>query len=195
MRANKLFKRPKAENGAGRSVKIKHLLLPQEVIEDLKLYRDCYTECLGVKVSYEQMFRRWMDQIGRIDSDVAQMFIQAKMTRKEEQERMAAGLGITAEQLKENEAAFDPADPVNEPWELRYMFEKDGEEVEAYLGDKAAFYAKMNGRSVGMAAMIHDGWTLMNEVGVELDINEAWRIHNIIKAHLSGEDSPAPAGD
>lgn len=192
MRANKLFKRPKAENGAGRSVKIKHLLLPEEVVKDLRLYKDIYSVCLAkekdengdpilVRVTFEQMFRRWMDQVGRFDSDVADKFVQIKKSRMKEQEHMAAGLGITAEQLKENEAAFDPADLVNEPWELRYKFEKNGEEVEAYLGDKAAFYAKMDGRSIGMAAMLKDGWTLMNEVGVNISIEDAWKINKIIK--------------
>lgn len=206
MRVNKLFKRQKARKGSGRTVKIKHLLLPADVVEDLKTFQNCYKLCFStekdkngypipIRVTYEQMIRRWMDNIGRIDPDVARMFLQIKEERKIEHERLAAGLGITAEQMKENEAAFDPADPVNEPWELRYIFEKDGEEFEAYLDDKAAFFAKMNGRSVGMAAMFHDGWILMNEVGVELDFNKAWRISNIIKAHLSEEDSPAPAGD
>ena len=34
-----------------------------------------------------------------------------------------------------------------------------GDTSTTFAGALAAFYAKMDGRSVGMAAMIHDGWT------------------------------------
>ena len=166
-------------------------MISQDLKDRLSELKDAYECCYNETVTYDQMLARWADNVGRFDPKVPVCLEAIRRERKKEQERLATGLGITAEQLKENDLAATE----NEPWELRYMFKKDGEEVEAYLGDKAAFYAKMNGRSVGMAGMIHDGWTLMNEVGVELDINEAWRIHNIIKAHLSGEDSPAPAGD
>lgn len=194
MRANKLFKRPKAENGAGRSVKIKHLLLPAEVVEDLKTFQDCYKICFSqekdkngnpipIRVTYEQMLRRWMDNIGRIDPDVAKMYLRIKEDRKKEQERMAADLGLTSEQLKENEAAFDPADPENEPWKLSYFFEKDGEQVDALPGDLVPFYAKVNGLNIGMSRLLADGWTLQNEVGVELDLEQAQKIRALIKEH------------
>lgn len=82
MRASKLFKRPKAENGAGRAVKIKHVLLPEEVVEDLKLFKESYTEVLGTKVTFEQMFRRWMDHVSRFDPDVVAYFQEVKSIRK-----------------------------------------------------------------------------------------------------------------
>ena len=194
MRANKLFKRQRAERGSGRTVKIKHLLLPADVVEDLKTFQDCYELCFStekdkngypipIRVTYEQMIRRWIDNISRIDPDVAKMFLQIKEDRKKEQERLAAGLGLTPEQLKENEAAFDPTDPENEPWKLSYFFEKDGERVEALPGIYTPFYAKINGRNVGMKDMLVDGWILMNEVGVELDFDQAVKICTLIKEH------------
>ena len=194
MRANKLFKRPKAENGAGRSVKIKHLLLPEEVVDNLRHYRDSYSICLAtekdeagnpipIKVTFEQMLRRWMDQVGRFDPDVATRFVQDKQHREEEQERMAAGFGLTPEQLEENIAAFDPTDPANKPWMLKYVFEKNGEEMEAIPGDKAPFYAKIGGRNVGMRDLLFNGWIFMNELGNELDIDQAWQINRLIKEH------------
>ena len=195
MISKRFGRKPKGKDNTGRSTKVTSIMISQDLKDRLSELKDAYECCYNETVTYDQMPARWADNVGRFDPKVPGCLEAIRGERKKEQERMAAGLGITAEQLNENEAAFDPTDPENEPWELRYMFYKDGEEVEAYLGDKAAFYAKMDGRSIGMAAMMKDGWTLMNEVGVELDINEAWRIHNIIKAHLSEESSPAPAGD
>ena len=191
MISKRFGRKPKGKDNTGRSTKVTSIMISQDLKDRLSELKDAYECCYNETVTYDQMLARWADNVGRFDPKVPVCLEAIRRERKKEQERLATGLGITAEQLKENDLAATE----NEPWELRYMFKKDGEEVEAYLGDKAAFYAKMNGRSVGMAGMIHDGWTLMNEVGVELDINEAWRIHNIIKAHLSGEDSPAPAGD
>lgn len=122
MRANKLFKRQKAENGAGRTVKVKHLLLPEEVVEDLKVFKSCYEHCLStekkkdgtpkiVRVTYEQMFRRWMNNIGRFDPDVVKMFHLIKENQAKEQERIAFDLGITPKQLKDNITSYDPDGP------------------------------------------------------------------------------------
>lgn len=194
MRANKLFKRQRAEKGSGRTVKIKHLLLPAEVVDDLKIYQYCYGICFSpekdkngntipIRVTFEQMIRRWMDNIGRIDPDVAKAFPIVKEKRRKEQERLAAGLGLTPEQLKENEAAFDPTDQENEPWKLSYFFEKDGEQVDALPGDLVPFYAKVNGQNIGISKLLADGWTLQNEVGVELDLSQAQKICALIKEH------------
>lgn len=205
MRANKLFKRLKAEKGSGRTVKIKHLLLPEEVVEDLKIFQDCYEICFSpkkdengnpipIRVTYEQMIRRWMDNISRIDPDVAKLFPIMKEQRKKEQERLAAGLGLTPEQLQKNEAAFDPTAPENEPWKLKYFFEKDGEEVDAipYLGQPFfagrlyyPFYVIIDGQNVGMSKMLADGWTLQNEIGEELDFEQASKLCTLIKEHQS----------
>ena len=81
MRSRKLFTRQKARNGEGRQSVIKHLLLPEEVIKELRLYKDAYSVCLSrerdpwgcpipVQVTWEQMLRRWMDNVGRFDKDV-----------------------------------------------------------------------------------------------------------------------------
>ena len=81
MRSTKLFTRKKAKNGEGRQAVIKHLLLPEEVIKELRLYKDAYSVCFArekdelgnpipIKVSWEQMLRRWMDNVGRFDKDV-----------------------------------------------------------------------------------------------------------------------------
>ncbi len=94
MRIRKLFTKEKAKNGEGRRATIKHLLLPEEVVQELKLYKDAYSVCLSrekdewgnpvpVRVSWEQMFRRWMDQVGRFDKDVKDYVDDAKKSRAE----------------------------------------------------------------------------------------------------------------
>ena len=66
---------------------------------------------------------------------------------------------------------------------MKYFFEKDGEELEAFVGDRAAFYCKFNGRSTGMATMLNSGWKLMNDAGVELTKSQAVKISEIIRTH------------
>lgn len=182
MRANKLFKRPKAENGAGRSVKIKHLLLPEEVVEDLRLYKDIYSVCLAkekdengnpipVRVTFEQMFRRWMDNISRIDPDVQRAFETAKASRMEQPQ------------------TFDVNPAEGEIWEMRHFFERDGEQVDAVPGDLAPFYAVINGRRIGMKALLADDWVLMNEAGIEIDYDKAGEVSRILKEHLSAKSA------
>lgn len=94
MRSRKLFTKKKAKNGEGRQANNKHILLPEEVVEELKLYKLAYQECLRpekdkngnpipVKVSWEQMFRRWMNNVGRFDKDVKEKVEEWKHSRKE----------------------------------------------------------------------------------------------------------------
>jgi hypothetical protein len=180
MRVRQLFKKEKAKNGEGRQANIKHLLLPEEVVKELKLYKDAYSVCLSrekdewgnpipVRVSWEQMFRRWMDQVGRFDKDVKDYVDEGKMARKKEA------------------APTYPVDPTKGAiWEMKYVFERDGEELEAHLGDLSPFYAVVNGHRVGYKSMLADGWTLMNEAGIEIDdISVAKEINRIIKEHNS----------
>jgi len=183
MRANKLFKRSKAKDGEGRQVKIKHILVPEEVADELALYKDAYAACLDVRVTYEQMFRRWLDNIGRIDPDIPGVVESIRVSRKEFNEKMAADLGMTAEQLEANHRDFNPADPELEPWKLKYMFTRDGEELEAFPGDQAAFYTNYKGKNTGMSAMLSDGWILINEVGSEISWSQAFEINRLMKEH------------
>ncbi len=77
-----------------------------------------------------------------------------------------------------------PADPTEgEVWNMRYYFVKDGEELDALVGDKAAFYCKLNGINTGMNTMMYNGWKLMNDAGVELTKDQAMKISEIIKSH------------
>ena len=124
--------------------------------------------------------------MGRFDPDVVRVADELREDRKEFNENMASGLGITAEQLEDNQASFDPAG--EDCWELSYSFIREGEEVEAIPGDREAFYAKLNGKSVGMSAMVADGWTLISEIGVEIDFDKAWEINKLIKEHKTAPE-------
>ena len=73
MKSRKLFTRQKAKNGEGRQAVIKHLLLPEEVIKELRLYKDAYSVCLArendqwgnpipVQVTWEQEYRQPAEQ-------------------------------------------------------------------------------------------------------------------------------------
>jgi len=183
MRVRQLFKREKGKDGEGRQAKIKHLLLPEEVVNELKLYKDAYSVCLArekdewgnpipIRVSWEQMFRRWMDQVGRFDKDVKEYVDEGKKSRAENPP-----------------APTDPVDPTEgEIWKMKYVFERDGEELEAHLGDLSPFFAWVteNGRKFrkGLKDMLADDWTLMNDAGVEIDdIEVAWKINRIVREH------------
>lgn len=78
--------------GEGRAVIYKPVQLPVDLIEDLKLYKDAYGMLLAeeedewgnpipVHVSYEQMFRRWMDNVKKMDIYEASSSIHLPHTR------------------------------------------------------------------------------------------------------------------
>ena len=182
MRSRKLFTRQKAKNGEGRQSVIKHLLLPEEVVQALKLYKDAYSVCLArekdewgnpipVQVTWEQMLRRWMDNVGRFDKDV-----------KNYVESTKAHLAANPP------APVYPVDPTEgDIWEMRYFFERDGEELDAIPGDLTPFYAVKKGRRMGMKQLFADGWVLMNEAGIEIDYDQAAEVSRILKEHPKKE--------
>ena len=185
MRRRKLFTKEKAKNGEGRQAVIKHLLLPEEVVKELRLYKDAYSVCLArekdqwgnpipVQVTWEQMLRRWMDNVGRFDKDV--------------KEYVESGKAY----LEANPPAPTyPVDPTEgEIWEMRHFFERDGEELDAIPGDLTPFYAVKEGRNVGMKQLFADGWVLMNDAGIEIDYDQAATVSRILKQHLKAEMFP-----
>lgn len=68
MRTKILYTTQRARKGEGRK-KIAPVQVPEEVKKMLDEFKDAYSACYGRKVSYEQMFRDWMDH-GRIDTKV-----------------------------------------------------------------------------------------------------------------------------
>ena len=76
---------------------------------------------------------------------------------------------------------------------MRHFFERDGEELDAIPGDLTPFYAVKEGRTVGMKQLFADGWTLMNDAGIEIDYDQAAEVSQILKQHLKAEIFPKVA--
>ena len=127
-----------------------------------------------MQVTWEQMLRRWMDNVGRFDKDV-----------KDYVESTKAYLAANPP------APTYPVDPTEgEIWEMRHFFERDGEELDAIPGDLTPFYAVKEGRNVGMKQLFADGWVLMNDAGIEIDYDQAVAVSRILKQHLKAEMFP-----
>lgn len=179
-----MFTKEKAKNGEGRKANIKHLLLPEEVVQELKLYKEAYSICLSrekdewgnpvpVRVSWEQMFRRWMDNIGRFDKDIKDYVDEGKKYREENPP-----------------APTYPVDPTEgEVWDMRYFFVKDAEEIKAYV-EKLWFSAKLNGEERSSEELRKDGWILQNDAGVEISPEQEAQIALKIQLH---RDTPSPS--
>ena len=164
-----LAKRPKAKNGQKRQVTIKHILLPEELVAELQLYKQAYSDVLNQKVTWEQMFHRWMENIGRFDPDV-KLRVEAMKTpvifpeQKAEQQVEQPSL--------ERIFSVDPTE--GEVWNMRYFFEKDGEEIEAKLNSKGdSFSAKIGNRFYSLDELLRKGWKFMNDGRVEISEEEA----------------------
>ena len=176
-----LAKRPKAKNGQKRQVTIKHILLPEELVAELQLYKQAYSDVINQKVSWEQMFHRWMENISRFDPDV-KLRVEAMKTPV-----------ITPEQKAEQQVeqpslerifSVDPTE--GEVWNMKYFFEKDGEQLKAEWAksDKASFSVKINNRSCGVREMLKNGWILMNDGGIEINEEQAMVVAQKRKKHL-----------
>ncbi len=81
MKGIKFGSKKRGPKGEGHAVIYKPVQLPVELIKDLKLNNEAYGILLAeeedkygypipVHVSYEQMFRRWMDNVKKFDNDV-----------------------------------------------------------------------------------------------------------------------------
>ena len=80
MRVKKFYKPERAKNGEGRKTENKHVLVSDEVKRKLDIYKAAYTLCFKQSVSFDQMFRDWMDH-GRIDSNVLKFLKDSNLIR------------------------------------------------------------------------------------------------------------------
>ncbi len=69
MRERKLYEKKRARKGSGRAKTIP-VQVSAELHDELSMIKDAYSKCLGRPVTFEQMLRRWIDRLSRIDSDV-----------------------------------------------------------------------------------------------------------------------------
>jgi len=92
MRERKLYQKQRARKGEGRS-KNRPVQVSAELHDELSMIKDAYSKRLGRPVTFEQMLRRWIDRLSRIDSDVNDEYQVIRKTRQESE----AGAASTAE--------------------------------------------------------------------------------------------------
>lgn len=107
----------------------------------------------------------------------------------EEGRRAAAATGDTHAPVEDQGQATEPVATTEVPRD-RYFFVKDGEKLEAYTGYWPGFFAKVAGEEREQEEMMADGWTLMNDAGIEISQADALTISTIISAH---DKSSTPA--
>lgn len=147
MKLNKLVKKKRGEKGKGRATIFKPINLPEDVIEDLKLYRDIYGikfspnkdeggNTIPVKITYEQILRRWMDNVGRFDPEVKKAVESYKV--------ITHCINLVKE--------ANPSKP-NVPWWIKdewYVNPKTGKIYPVLKGkDGKSDYARTNGEIMG----------------------------------------------
>ena len=129
--------------------------LKKEVAQEFKFLVKAYSEVYGQKMTPTQVIKRLMDaSVKRCDPDVHAVFSRLK----------EAG---TPEPVLES----DPTQ--GDVWERRYFAVKDGEKIELQVGDKQPFYGKFNGKDVGLWKFIQEGYTFMNDAGIEINEEQA----------------------
>lgn len=105
MRKKILYTTQRAKKGEGRKALIKPIQVPQEVKEELDIFKSAYSEILGQKVTYEQILRRWMDHAGRIDADVKHRVEDIKETRRRHLEGVAEAAEENAMEIEQRAKA------------------------------------------------------------------------------------------
>ena len=144
--------------------------LKKEVAQEFKFLVKAYSEVFGQKMTPTQVIKRLMDAgVKRCDPDVHAVFSRLK----------EAG---TPEPVLES----DPTK--GDVWERRYFAVKDGDKIELQVGDKQPFYGKFNGKDVGLWKFLQEGYTFMNDAGLEINEEQAKIISGQIKEQKNNLD-------
>ena len=178
MKAIKFNQKKRGPKGEGRATVYKPVQLPVDLIDELKLYKDFYGIAMATEkdewgnpipahVSFEQMFRRWIDIVGRYDTGIRN---EVEATKKYRLEHPSP-------------ETYD-VDPVAcDVWELRYFVMRDGEEIDMEPDKDLIFSADVNGKKVGLEQFINEEWEFMNDAAIEINIEQAKRIRDKIFRH------------
>ena len=156
----------------------KSLRLPETVINDLKLYQDAYGFMLSeeedkygnpipARLMLAEMLTMWMENVELFDKDVYDDVQITKRMREENPPRPTYYV--------------DPTE--GEVWELRYLAERDGDEIEMKPDRYLWFVGRLNGNKVGVEDLINEEWTFMNEIGTEITLEQAKEISWKILGH------------
>ena len=144
--------------------------LKKEVAQEFMFLVKAYSEVFGQKMTPTQVIKRLMDAgVKRCDPDVHAVFSRLK----------EAG---TPEPVLES----DPTK--GDVWERRYFAVKDGDKIELLVGDKQPFYGKFNGKDVGLWKFLQEGYTFMNDAGLEINEEQAKIISGQIKEQKNNLD-------
>lgn len=168
-----------------KAVEFGALRLPKELLEDLKIYRSAYEDVkapkdengfpLPMKVSFEQMISRWMNNVGRFDKDVQEEFLRRKELLQKHQ----------------IEVPF-PVDPTDgNIWEMRYEVYDDNQLcVPASIEKDGHFWADFDGLKVPLENVLsHEGWTFVNEAGVTIEKEDIARVEQKICKHIGIQET------
>ena len=144
MKSIKFSSKKRGPKGEGRAVIYKPVQLPVDLIEDLKIYKDAYGMLFSeekdeygnpipVHVTFEQMLRRWIDNVKRFDKEI----------QKEVDEYRR----IKTMQPMPNLYPVDPCE--GDIWEMQYSAWRNGIDYPLTVDKDLAFYAIIDGEKRG----------------------------------------------
>ena len=182
-----IFKiKKRGRKGEGRAVKFKALMLPEDIIDELKLYKDhyCVAESaqddewgnpVPARVSFEQMFRHWMDNIDAFDPEAY-----------DDVQRM---LQYRAEHPSPELYDVDPFSyPIGK---FEYHFETDDGEVKAVFDGETFVCSEdyMDYKGKTLDEMYNQNWPLGNNAGYEFSLEQAHELCRRMKRNLKKQSS------
>lgn len=161
-RTKDIYKPSRRKHGEGVG-KFCTVNLKEDIAIEFKHLVQAYSDIYGQKMTPTQVIKRLMDAgVKRCDPDVHAAFCKLK-------EEGTPGSVLLSDPTKGN------------VWERRYFAVKDGEKIELQVGDKQPFYGKFNGKDVGLWKFIQEGYTFMNDAGIEINEDQAKIISYKIK--------------
>lgn len=178
MKSIKFGSKKRGPKGEGRAVIYKPMQLPVDLIEDFKIYKDAYGMLFSeekdeygnpipVHVTFEQMLRRWMDNVKRFDKEI----------QKEVDEYRR----IRTMQPMPNLYPVDPCE--GDIWEMQYSAWRNGIDYPLTVDKDLAFYAIIDGEKKGAEQLINEEYKIQNDAGVVIDLKNAFRVGTKILKH------------
>ena len=148
----------------------KHILVPEDLATELIRYKKAYAKYYSnngqpARVTFEDMLRRWMKNVGRFDPAVKLKY---------------------QEMLSDTQTDSLPSpSPEKKIWLRPYFFVRGQDRVEAVVGDIIPFVAKLHGRNVSAKEMSRNGWMLTDENGRILTDEESTKIFEARKEYIA----------
>ena len=180
MKGISFYSKKRGPKGEGRAVIYKAVQLPVDLIEDLKLYKDAYgilfaeevDECgnpIPVHVSYEQMFRRWMENVKKFDKAI--------------QNEVDAYRRIRESYPSPVLYPVDPCD--GDIWEMKYTACRNGDEYPLVADSALGFYAVIDGEKKGAEQLYNEEYEIMNDAGIVIELKDVYRVSQKILDHMN----------